>query len=391
MSLITRLAALERDRRPIHVAVIGAGQMGSGVVERVSRLPGLRVAGICDLVIERAHSAAERAGLTSGVVDTLQDAAALLREDRTCISSRAEWIAEAPGVDVMLDATGDPEVGAGLAFASISKRRPFVTMNIEADVTVGPLLAWMARRAGTVYTVACGDEPSVLCEMVEFARAIGLEVVCAGKGKNNRLDRTATSESVGAEAAAQGMSARMLASFVDGTKTMAEMAALGNATGLRPDCPGMHGPQANLSDLLRIFVPEAAGGILQRAGAVEYASGDVAPGVFLVVTSHSEPVRRDLAYLKMAGGPTTCSTGRSTWRAWRRPCPSPGPSSITTSPWRRTDRRWLNAWRWPSATCAPESHWTASAVRQCTAWPRPPPALSPPAAFPSASCNPRES
>ncbi len=303
MSLITRLAMLERDRRPIRVAVIGAGQMGSGVVGQVARLPGLRVAGICDLDIGRALSAADRAGLAPSVADTHQDVTSLLNEGRTCVAARAEWMVDAPGIDALVDATGEPEVGARLAFAAISKRRPFITMNIEADVTVGPLLSWMARRAGIVYTVAAGDEPSVLCEMVEFARAIGLDIVCAGKGKNNRLDRTATSESVGEEATARGMSARMLAAFVDGTKTMAEMAALANATGLQPDCPGMHGPQANLADLLETFVPETDGGILRRTGAVEYAVGDVAPGVFLVVTTGSEPVRRDLAYLKMGQGP----------------------------------------------------------------------------------------
>jgi predicted homoserine dehydrogenase-like protein len=139
--------------------------------------------------------------------------------------------------------------------------------------------------------------------MIEFARAIGLKVVCAGKGKNNRLDQTVTAEDVAGEAAARGMSPRMLAAFVDGTKTMAEMATLSNATGLRPDCPGMHGPRANLADVLHIFVPVSDGGILSRAGAVEYAIGDVAPVVFLVVTSPSEHVRRDLAYLKMGEGP----------------------------------------------------------------------------------------
>jgi predicted homoserine dehydrogenase-like protein len=303
MSLVARLAALEKRHGPVRVAVIGAGQMGSGVVEQTSHLPGLRVAAICDLAIERARAAAERGGLPAGVADGPEDAEALMREGRTCLAAQAEWVADVPGIDVVVDATGEPEAGARLGFATISRRRPFVTMNIEADVTVGPLLAWMARRAGTVYTVAAGDEPTVLCEMIEFARAIGLEVVCAGKGKNNRLDQTVTAEEVAGEAAARGMSPRMLAAFVDGTKTMAEMAALSNATGLRPDRPGMHGPRANLADVLTIFVPESCGGILSQAGAVEYAIGDVAPGVFLVVTARSEHVRRDLAYLKMGEGP----------------------------------------------------------------------------------------
>jgi predicted homoserine dehydrogenase-like protein len=186
---------------------------------------------------------------------------------------------------------------------AIGRGVPFVTMTVEADATVGPLLARMAREAGVVYTVGAGDEPSVLFELVEFARAIGLEVVCAGKGKNNRLDRSATPDGVAAEAASRGMSARMLTSFVDGTKTMVEMAALANATGLRPDRPGMHGPRADLCDLLRTFIPREEGGVLHGRGAVDYAIGDIAPGVFLIVTSPSAPIRRDLAYLRMGEGP----------------------------------------------------------------------------------------
>lgn len=303
MSLQARLAAFEKRHGPVRVAVVGAGQMGGGVVEQTRRLPGLRVSAICDLALERARAAAERGGLLAEVAGRREDVQALLREGRTCLVSQVEWVADAAEIDVVVDATGDPEAGARLGFATISRGRPFVTMNIEADVTVGPLLAWMARRAGTVYTVAAGDEPSVLCELVEFARAIGLEVVCAGKGKNNRLDQSITAEDIAGEAAARGMSPRMLTAFVDGTKTMAEMATLSNATGLRPDRQGMHGPRANLADVLQVFVPASDGGILSRPGAVEYAIGDVAPGVFLVVRSPSEHVRRDLAYLKMGEGP----------------------------------------------------------------------------------------
>ncbi|HLW61110.1 MAG TPA: SAF domain-containing protein [bacterium] len=303
MRLLDRLSQLDRERHPIRVAVIGAGQMGSGLVHQLARLPGMRVAGVCDLAVERALAAVEGAGISADVAGGRGETDRLLAEGRTCIVSQAGWLVDAPSVDAVLDATGDPETGARLAFASLTIRKPFITMNVEADVTVGPILAWLARRSHTVYTVAGGDEPSVLCEMVDFARAVGLEVVCAGKGKNNRLDRTATAEAVRTEATARGMSPRMLAAFVDGTKTMAEMASLANATGLVPDLPGMHGPQANLADLLRTFVPEADGGILRRGGVVEYAIGDVAPGVFLVVTSASGSIRRDLAYLKMGEGP----------------------------------------------------------------------------------------
>jgi predicted homoserine dehydrogenase-like protein len=303
MSVADRLRALEREERPIRVAVVGAGQMGSGLVRQIARTPGLRVAGVCDVFPERAAAAAEQAGVAAEPAASATDVSRLVREGRAAVGATAAWFVDAAGVDVVLDATGDPETSARLALGAIAHHRPFVTMTVETDATVGPVLAWMARAAKTVYTVAAGDEPSVLCEMIDFARAIGFTVVCAGKGKNNRLDRTATPQAVAAEAAARGMSARMLTAFVDGTKTMVEMAALANAVGLRVDCPGMHGPRADLRDLLRTFVPEADGGILRRGGAVDYAIGDVAPGVFLVVEADGASARRDLEYLKMGSGP----------------------------------------------------------------------------------------
>lgn len=294
---------MEEDGCPIRVAVIGAGQMGNGLARQVAHLPGLRLAALCDVVMERAVAAAAQAGVGAEIADAPTDVERVLRDGRAAITRRADWIVSAPGIDAVLDATGDPETGARLALAAIGRRKPFITMNVEADVTVGPLLAWMARSAGVIYTVAAGDEPSVLCEMVDFARAIGLEVICAGKGKNNRLDRAATFRTVETEAVARGVSARMLASFVDGTKTMVEMAALANATGLQPDRPGLHGPQVNLVDLLTTFIPLSDGGRLRSRGVVDYAIGDVAPGVFVIVTTSSKLVRRDLAYLKAGDGP----------------------------------------------------------------------------------------
>lgn len=303
MGLTARLQALEKEGRPIRVAVIGAGQMGSGLARQVAHLPGMRLAGLCDLVVERAVAVCMQTEVPAEIGDSPSAVHSLMGQRRVAITDRADWLIDAPDVDAVLDATGDPDTGARLALATQARRKPFITMNVEADVTVGSRLAWLARSAGAIYTVAAGDEPSVLCEMVDFSRSVGLEVICAGKGKNNRLDRTATMTTVEAEAARRGMSARMLASFVDGTKTMVEMAALANATGLRPDCPGLHGPQANLADLLRTFVPESDGGILRNRGVVDYAIGDVAPGVFLIVTTPDPAVRRDLAYLKAGDGP----------------------------------------------------------------------------------------
>jgi len=198
--------------------------MGRGVVRQVARLAGMRVVGVCDLILERAWQAVEEAGLRPEEATGEAQVRTLVREGCVPVFSTPEPLL--PEADVLVDATGDPEAGARLALLALHERKTLVTINIETDATVGPILAFLARASGSVYTVGFGDEPAVRCEMVDFARILGLEVVCAGKGKNNRLDRTATPASVEDEAAARGMSARMLAAFIDGTKTMLEMTCL---------------------------------------------------------------------------------------------------------------------------------------------------------------------
>jgi predicted homoserine dehydrogenase-like protein len=275
--------------------------MGAGVIRQLARLPGLRLTGVCERLVDRAWEATKEAGLEAEVVDAVAEAQRVVREGRVALCREVTPLLD--GADVVVDATGEPEFGARLALRTLAERRVLVTMNVEMDVTVGPVLAYLYRAAGVAYTVGLGDEPAVLCEMVDYAQTLGFEVVCAGKGKNNRLDRRATPSAVAEEAARWRMNPRMLTAFVDGTKTMAEMGALANATGLTVDRTGMHGPTANRDELLRVFIPESDGGILSRSGVVEYAIGDVAPGVFVVVKASDESVRRDLEYLRMGPGP----------------------------------------------------------------------------------------
>jgi predicted homoserine dehydrogenase-like protein len=161
----------------------------------------------------------------------------------------------------------------------------------------------MGRSAGVVYTGSAGDEPGAIVELYDFARSLGFEVVAAGKGKNNPLELLATPESLADEAASKQMNPKMLAYFVDGTKTMVEMAAVANATGMTPDKPGMHGPEETLPDRLAgLFSLEEEGGILTAYDAVDYVRG-VAPGVFIIVRSEAEPVRETLEYLGQGAGP----------------------------------------------------------------------------------------
>ncbi len=139
--------------------------------------------------------------------------------------------------------------------------------------------------------------------LYDFACTLGFEVVCLGKGKNNPLDSYATPESCRAEAESKNMNPKMLAAFQDGTKTMVEMAALSNATGLVPDVPGMHGVKIDLDDLVTTLIPQKAGGILNRRGCVEYVTGKVAPGVFAIVATDEPRLIEDMQYYRMGAGP----------------------------------------------------------------------------------------
>jgi len=296
----------ERERRlgrPIRIGLVGAGQMGSGFVAQTGRIPGMEVAAIADLVPARAEAAFTHVGRDGIVAGSDPDRLARAVDDgRAVVVDDAELLARLP-VDIVVDASGVPEIGAAVALGSLLAGKDVALLNVECDVTVGLLLATVARQMGRVYTVCRGDEPVECRRLVDDALDLGFEVVCAGKGKNNPLDPRATPDSVAATAAARGMNPKMLASFVDGSKTMIEMVALANATGLEISKRGMHGPHATVPELAAVFRPVADGGILGRAGVVDYCTGPVAPGVFVVAECDDPVVAAELEYLSMGPGP----------------------------------------------------------------------------------------
>ncbi|MEJ2361309.1 MAG: hypothetical protein P8Z75_07770, partial [Gammaproteobacteria bacterium] len=155
-------------------------------------------------------------------------------------------LAQLESLNALVEATGVTEVGAQVAWNGILNQKHIVMLNVETDVTVGVFLHRMAQKTNVVYTVAMGDEPGVCKSRYDFASTLGFEVVCLGKGKNNLIDHYATPESCREEAESKGMNPKMLAAFKDGTKTMVELAAISNATGLVPDVPGTHGAQVDV-------------------------------------------------------------------------------------------------------------------------------------------------
>lgn len=301
---MTRLERLQQHvsdtGRPVRVALVGAGQMGRGLAAQVGRIPGLDLAVAVDVEADRAADALVAAGHTAPETDAGR-AGEALDAGRGLALTAFEALPDLD-VDVVVEATGVPEIGARVAESAMGGGKHVVMLNVETDVTIGLALADIARRNGVVYSIADGDEPVCAKELVDFAHELAFDVVCAGKGKNNPFIPTATPASCAAEAERKGMNPKMLASFQDGSKTMIEMAALANATGLPPDIVGMHGVTASVPELTRTLVPVGDGGVLSAPGRVDYAFGP-APGVFVVVTSDDATVREEMTYLSMGEGP----------------------------------------------------------------------------------------
>jgi predicted homoserine dehydrogenase-like protein len=302
------LAARVERAGQITVGLVGAGQMGTDLIVQIALMAGLRVGAVAVRSrVDNAFAAALSAGhdrdrlveaATSPAIDRAIEAG------RIAITTDLEALAGSGRIEVVIDATGHPESGAKVALAAIRHGKHMVMLNVEADITIGRHLKAEAERAGVVYTGAAGDEPAAAVELVAFARALGLTVVAAGKGKNNALDFDAVPDDYVAEAEARDMNPRMLVEFVDGSKTMVEMVALANATGLVPDRPGMHGPRASRDELASVLCPASHGGVLSKRGVVDYTIGKgVAPGVFCIVEPTHPRVLERLTDLHVGKGP----------------------------------------------------------------------------------------
>jgi len=304
MSYSARLRERERELgRPVRVGLVGAGQMGRGFAAQLGRIPGMALAAVFDVDAERARRAIEASGAAH--VETMADKATTVVADGGSVALGDADAAAELGLDAVVDATGVPDVGARVAQRCLLAGVDYITLNVEADVTVGRYLGALADASGAVYSVADGDEPVSALELFDFAHDLGFEVVCAGKGKNNPFNPKATPASEEASALRRHMNPKMLASFVDGSKTMIEMTALSNATGLVPDVIGMHGPTAEVDELPKVLCPAADGGILSAPGRVEYAFGP-APGVFVIVSGDDPIISEQMSYMSMGDGPYWC-------------------------------------------------------------------------------------
>ena len=314
MATNVALTGLARDMqaradsgRPIRIGLIGSGEMGTDIVTRVAHMPGIEIGAISELRIPNALKAVDIAFQEEGhgrEVSTASDLTAAMEAHKVAVTDNADLILENDLIDVVIDATGVPAVGAEIGLRAMEHGKHLVMMNVEADVTIGAYLKAEAKRLGVTYSLGAGDGPSSCMELIEFVTAMGHPIVAAGKGKNNPLNIDAVPDQYIEEATRRNMNVRMLVEFVDGSKTMVEMAAIANATGLVPDKAGMHGPAATLDQLNKTLIPEKDGGVLSKVGVVDYSIGKgVAPGVFVVADMSHPRISERMEDLKMGKGP----------------------------------------------------------------------------------------
>ncbi len=314
MNLHRLLLARAAARNPLRVGLIGAGKFGAMYLAQAKHTPGIHVVGIADLAPDRARATLARTGWAAEryAARSFADAA---RSGGTHVTDDAIALIAASEVDIVIDATGNPAAGIRHVLACCEHGTHIVMVNVEADALAGPLLARRAREAGIVYSLAYGDQPALICEMVDWCRAAGFEVVAAGKGTKYLPEyHASTPDTVwpyygfAPEMVAAGdFNAQMFNSFLDGTKSAIEMAAVANATGLLPPPDGLAFPPCGVDDLPRVLRPRDEGGALHHAGQVEVISS---------LERDGRPVFRDLRW----GVYVTFRAGDATGEDYVRRC-----------------------------------------------------------------------
>ena len=282
MNLYRLLQTRHHAAKPVRAVLIGAGKFGSMFLSQVPHVAGLEVPVIVDLDPQHAKDACKSVGWDEARI-------------AACHFTADAAKAVAGDVEVVVEATGNPAAGIRHARAAIAAGKHIVMVNVEADVLAGPLLAEEARRAGVVYSLAYGDQPALTAEIVDWARASGFTVVCAGKGtKYLPAYHDVTPDSVwqhygltASEAQSAGMNPQMFNSFLDGTKSAIEMAAIANACSLDVPQNGLLFPPCGVDDLPHTLRPRDKGGVLEKSGVVEVVSS---------LERDGRPVFRDLRW-----------------------------------------------------------------------------------------------
>ncbi|SLN26751.1 hypothetical protein AQS8620_00805 [Aquimixticola soesokkakensis] len=285
MNLHSMLAERAANGRPIRVGLIGAGKFGSMVLAQARKIPGYHIVAVADLDAGKARGSLARTGWQPDEYSATSFGNAM-DTGRTFVTDDAKALCDFDGIECVIEATGHPIAGTRHALMAIEGMKHIVMVNVEADVMCGPLLGKMAREKGLIYSMAYGDQPAFMCELVDWVRSCGFELVSAGKGMNFQPEyRYSTPDTVwgyfgwSEEFVAKGdFNPKMYNSFTDGTKAAIEMAAVANATGLDCSDNGLAFPPTGLHDLAQVFKPQSDGGRLERSNMIDIAASQEPDG-----------------------------------------------------------------------------------------------------------------
>lgn len=309
MNLYSKLQQRAAQGKPLRIGVIGAGKFGAMYIAQVPRTPGVHLVGIADLSPDNARENLKRVGWKTEAYSAASLDKAL-KSGQTHLSDNWQALVAHPAVDIIIESTGNPLAAVEHALAAFRSGKHVVMVTVEADAFCGPLLAKKAAEAGVVYSLAYGDQPAIICDLVDWARAAGFPVVAAGRG-HKWLPHFAqsTPETVWGhygltpeQAQLGGLNPKMFNSFLDGSKPSLETTAVCNATGLTPAPEGLLYPPGSVDEIPALMRPRQEGGVLHHKGQVEVISSlrrdgaeipyDIRFGVFVVFEGESEYVRR---------------------------------------------------------------------------------------------------
>ena len=309
MNLYSKLQQRAAQGKPLRIGVIGAGKFGAMYIAQVPRTPGVHLVGIADLSPDNARENLKRVGWKTEAYSAASLDKAL-KSGQTHLSDNWQALVAHPGIDIVIESTGNPLAAVEHALAAFRNGKHVVMVTVEADAFCGPLLAKKAAAAGVVYSLAYGDQPAIICDLVDWARAAGFPVVAAGRG-HKWLPHFAqsTPETVWGhygltpeQAQLGGLNPKMFNSFLDGSKPSLETTAVCNATGLTPAPEGLLYPPGSVDEIPSLMRPRQEGGVLHHKGQVEVISSlrrdgaeipyDIRFGVFVVFEGESEYIRR---------------------------------------------------------------------------------------------------
>lgn len=308
MSLYTRLQQRAAEGRPIRIGLIGAGKFGSMYLAQIPRTPGVQLVAIADLSPAAARANLERVGWNPerAAAGSVQEA---LKTGSTWITDDWQAVTREPAIDIVVECTGNPVAAVEHCLDAFAHGKHVVNVTVEADAFCGPLLARRAQQAGVVYSLAFGDQPALICDLVDWARTCGFPVVAAGRGHKWLPHFTeSTPETVWGnygltpeQALRGGLNPKMFNSFLDGSKPSIESSAVANATGLTVPSDGLLYPPASVEDIPFVTRPRSEGGVLERKGMVEVVSSleadgrkipyDIRMGVWVTVEAETDYIK----------------------------------------------------------------------------------------------------